>query len=246
MALKVDVKWQKELLKDVEIDTEQPPLVFKSQLFTLTGMASAEERVVLPLRWHERLSMPLPASPPAPMSANATAEANFRCRRRAGPAEDHGERRHAEGRCRLGEAGHQARPEAHDDGLRRCAISAVARHPDSDNMDSGPRLQAPMLTDAAPLHQQPPSLLDAMPPGSWSTLSRRMQQAGSQQAFGNSSPDAPCRALGDSADTCPQTWCRCSPQPRLNSWRTCQRTSRTRAAWRATARGWRTWATPAT
>ena len=40
MALKVDVKWQKELLKDVEIDTEQPPLVFKSQLFTLTGMAT--------------------------------------------------------------------------------------------------------------------------------------------------------------------------------------------------------------
>ena len=44
MALKVDVKWQKELLKDVEIDTEQPPLVFKSQLFTLTGAASADRR----------------------------------------------------------------------------------------------------------------------------------------------------------------------------------------------------------
>lgn len=35
--LTVDVKWQKELFKGIEIDTEQPPIVFKMQLFTLTG-----------------------------------------------------------------------------------------------------------------------------------------------------------------------------------------------------------------
>ena len=76
MALKVDVKWQKELLKDVEIDTEQPPLVFKSQLFTLTGAADAHRR---PTACHrpERLLTPisLPA-PPALMSASITIRFN--------------------------------------------------------------------------------------------------------------------------------------------------------------------------
>jgi hypothetical protein len=33
----VDVKWQKELFKGVEIDMSQPPIVFKNQLFSLTG-----------------------------------------------------------------------------------------------------------------------------------------------------------------------------------------------------------------
>ena len=36
-TLTVDVKWQKEMFKGVEIDTEQPAIVFKMQLFTLTG-----------------------------------------------------------------------------------------------------------------------------------------------------------------------------------------------------------------
>ena len=36
-SLTVDVKWQKEMFKGIEIDTEQPPIVFKIQLFTLTG-----------------------------------------------------------------------------------------------------------------------------------------------------------------------------------------------------------------
>ena len=36
-SLTVDVKWQKEMFKGIEIDTEQPPIVFKMQLFTLTG-----------------------------------------------------------------------------------------------------------------------------------------------------------------------------------------------------------------
>lgn len=33
----VDVKWQKEVFKGVEIDMSQPPIVFKNQLFSLTG-----------------------------------------------------------------------------------------------------------------------------------------------------------------------------------------------------------------
>lgn len=33
----VDVKWQKETFKGVEIDMSQPPVVFKNQLFSLTG-----------------------------------------------------------------------------------------------------------------------------------------------------------------------------------------------------------------
>ena len=33
----VDIKWQKEVFKGVEIDMSQPPIVFKNQLFSLTG-----------------------------------------------------------------------------------------------------------------------------------------------------------------------------------------------------------------
>ena len=35
-TMKVKVSWNKQLF-DVEVDMEQPPLVFKTQLFTLTG-----------------------------------------------------------------------------------------------------------------------------------------------------------------------------------------------------------------
>ena len=34
----VSVKWGKESFSGIEIDLDQPPLVFKSQLFTLTGV----------------------------------------------------------------------------------------------------------------------------------------------------------------------------------------------------------------
>ena len=36
-TIAVDVKWQKEVFKGVEIDMSQPPIVFKNQLFSLTG-----------------------------------------------------------------------------------------------------------------------------------------------------------------------------------------------------------------
>lgn len=41
----VDVKWQKEIYKGVEIDMSQPPLVFKNQLFSLTGALPSEAAV---------------------------------------------------------------------------------------------------------------------------------------------------------------------------------------------------------
>lgn len=36
-SVTVDVKWQKETLKGIVIDTNESPAVFKSQLFSLTG-----------------------------------------------------------------------------------------------------------------------------------------------------------------------------------------------------------------
>lgn len=45
--MKVSVKWGKETFKDVEVDTEQPPLVFKSQLFTLSGVPPDRMKVMI-------------------------------------------------------------------------------------------------------------------------------------------------------------------------------------------------------
>ncbi|GAU27391.1 hypothetical protein TSUD_356260, partial [Trifolium subterraneum] len=41
------VKWQKELFKDVEIDTSQPPYVFKCQLFDLTGVPPERQKIMV-------------------------------------------------------------------------------------------------------------------------------------------------------------------------------------------------------
>jgi ubiquitin carboxyl-terminal hydrolase 14 len=42
----VDVKWQKELFQNVEIDTTQPPLTFKIQLFSLTGVPPERQKIM--------------------------------------------------------------------------------------------------------------------------------------------------------------------------------------------------------
>ena len=42
----VDVKWQKELFKDVSIDLGQPPAVFKMQLFSLTGVPPERQKIM--------------------------------------------------------------------------------------------------------------------------------------------------------------------------------------------------------
>ncbi|KAL4560028.1 hypothetical protein LXL04_032176 [Taraxacum kok-saghyz] len=42
----VSVKWQKELYRGVEIDTTQPPCVFKCQLYDLTGVPPERQKIV--------------------------------------------------------------------------------------------------------------------------------------------------------------------------------------------------------
>ena len=44
--LKVQVKWQKDTY-DVEIDTSQPPVVFKQQLFSLTGVPADRQKIMV-------------------------------------------------------------------------------------------------------------------------------------------------------------------------------------------------------
>ncbi|XP_035547455.1 ubiquitin carboxyl-terminal hydrolase 6-like [Juglans regia] len=43
----VNVKWQKELFKDVEIDTTQSPNVFKCQLYDLTGVPPVRQKIMV-------------------------------------------------------------------------------------------------------------------------------------------------------------------------------------------------------
>lgn len=46
-TMKVNVKWGKELFTDIEVDIDQPPLVFKSQLFTLSGVPPERQKVLI-------------------------------------------------------------------------------------------------------------------------------------------------------------------------------------------------------
>ncbi|CAK9165303.1 unnamed protein product [Ilex paraguariensis] len=43
----VSVKWQKELFPAVEIDTSQPPIVFKCQLYDLTGVPPERQKIMV-------------------------------------------------------------------------------------------------------------------------------------------------------------------------------------------------------
>ncbi|PIN11762.1 Ubiquitin-specific protease [Handroanthus impetiginosus] len=45
--LTVSVKWQKEVFSNVEIDTTQPPYVFKCQLFDLTGVPPERQKIMV-------------------------------------------------------------------------------------------------------------------------------------------------------------------------------------------------------
>lgn len=45
--VKVQVKWQKETFKDVEVDDNLPPLVFKGQMFALTGVAPERQKIMV-------------------------------------------------------------------------------------------------------------------------------------------------------------------------------------------------------
>lgn len=44
--VKVEVKWQKEVFRDVEVDTTAPPAVLKSQLFSLTGVPPERQKIL--------------------------------------------------------------------------------------------------------------------------------------------------------------------------------------------------------
>jgi len=43
----VNVKWGKEKFDGVELNTDEPPMVFKAQLFALTGVQPARQKVML-------------------------------------------------------------------------------------------------------------------------------------------------------------------------------------------------------
>uniref|UniRef100_A0ACD5VGQ7 Uncharacterized protein n=1 Tax=Avena sativa TaxID=4498 RepID=A0ACD5VGQ7_AVESA len=43
----VSVKWQKQLFPGIEIDTSQPPIVFKTQLYTLTGVPPERQKIMV-------------------------------------------------------------------------------------------------------------------------------------------------------------------------------------------------------
>ncbi|KMZ68663.1 Ubiquitin carboxyl-terminal hydrolase [Zostera marina] len=43
----VSIKWQKKVFSDIEIDTTQPPLVFKCQLYDLTGVPPERQKIMI-------------------------------------------------------------------------------------------------------------------------------------------------------------------------------------------------------
>jgi len=46
-TLKVNVKWGKQKYDNIELNTQEPPLVFKIQLFTLTGVAPENQKIMV-------------------------------------------------------------------------------------------------------------------------------------------------------------------------------------------------------
>lgn len=43
----MNVKWGKEKFEEVELNTEEPPMVFKAQLFALTGVQPDRQKVMV-------------------------------------------------------------------------------------------------------------------------------------------------------------------------------------------------------
>lgn len=46
MKVVVNVKWNKEIYKDVEVDLEEPPEAFKIQIMSLTGVPIERQKVI--------------------------------------------------------------------------------------------------------------------------------------------------------------------------------------------------------
>eukprot|EP00983_Pelagomonas_calceolata_P122206 1160884-Pelagomonas_calceolata.AAC.24 len=47
MGVKVSVKWGKEMYKDLEVDTQEQPLAFKSLLFSLSGVPPERQKLMI-------------------------------------------------------------------------------------------------------------------------------------------------------------------------------------------------------
>jgi ubiquitin carboxyl-terminal hydrolase 14 len=45
--IKVNVKWAKELFKDVEINLCEPPIIFKAQMFDLSGVQPERQKLLV-------------------------------------------------------------------------------------------------------------------------------------------------------------------------------------------------------
>ena len=46
-AYTVSIKWGKQELNDLEIDTTQPPMVFKTQIFSMTGVPVERQKIMV-------------------------------------------------------------------------------------------------------------------------------------------------------------------------------------------------------
>lgn len=44
---KVNIKWGKETFSGIELNTDEPPLVFKAQLFALTGVQPERQKIMV-------------------------------------------------------------------------------------------------------------------------------------------------------------------------------------------------------
>jgi len=47
MPVKLNIKWGKEQFKDVEVNLEEPPIVFKAQLFALSGVQPERQKIMV-------------------------------------------------------------------------------------------------------------------------------------------------------------------------------------------------------
>jgi ubiquitin carboxyl-terminal hydrolase 14 len=47
MPVKLNVKWGKEQFKDIEVNLDEPPIVFKAQLFALSGVQPERQKIMV-------------------------------------------------------------------------------------------------------------------------------------------------------------------------------------------------------
>ena len=47
MPVKLNIKWGKEQFKDIEVNLDEPPIVFKAQLFALSGVQPERQKIMV-------------------------------------------------------------------------------------------------------------------------------------------------------------------------------------------------------